>query len=48
MKGLDKLIEEETGLAVNIAENALTAVALGTGVIIDDEDILKKVAITSL
>ncbi len=48
MKGLDKLIEEETGLAVNIAENALTAVALGTGVIIDDEEILKKVAITSL
>ena len=48
MKGFDKLIEEETGLAVNIAENALTAVALGTGVIIDDENMLRKVAITSL
>jgi len=48
MKGIDKRIEEETGLAVNIADDALSAVALGTGVIIDDEDLLKKIAITSL
>ena len=31
LRGLDKLISEETGLPVHIAEDCLTAVALGTG-----------------
>jgi len=31
LKGLDKLIQEETGLPVHLAEDPLTAVALGTG-----------------
>jgi len=48
MKGIDKRVEEETGLAVNVAEDPLSAVANGTGVIIDDEDLLQKIAITSL
>lgn len=48
MKGLDKLLEEETGLAVNIADDPLAAVAMGTGRIIEDEDLLQRIAITSL
>ncbi len=48
MRGMDKLIEEETGLAVNVADDPLGAVALGTGKIIDDEDLLQKIAITSI
>ncbi len=47
MKGIDKLIEEETGLAVNVADDPLAAVALGTGQIIENEELLRKIAITS-
>ena len=31
LRGLDKLIAEETGLPVHIADDPLTAVVLGTG-----------------
>ena len=31
LRGLDKLIAEETGLPVHVAENPVTAVALGVG-----------------
>ncbi|NLF40615.1 rod shape-determining protein [bacterium] len=48
LRGVDKLIEEETGLAVNLADDPLAAVALGTGVIIEDEDLLNKVALTEV
>lgn len=48
MKGIDKLLEEETGLAVNIADDPLCAVALGTGRIIEDEDLLQRIAIISI
>ena len=31
LRGIDKLLGDETGLSVRVAEDSLTAVALGTG-----------------
>lgn len=45
LRGLDKLISEETGLPVHIAEDPITAVALGTGKILDEIRYLKKVVV---
>ncbi len=45
LRGMDKLVEEETGLSVHVADDPLSAVALGTGKIIEDEDLLHKIAI---
>ena len=36
LRGMDRLLAEETGLPVHIAENPLTAVALGVGKGLDD------------
>jgi rod shape-determining protein MreB len=46
LKGMDKLIAEETGLPVHIAEDPLTAVANGTGKVLDEIRYLKKVTVT--
>ena len=46
LRGLDRLLNEETGLPVHIAENPLNTVVMGTGKILDEIDILKKVAIS--
>lgn len=46
LRGIDKLIQEETGLPVHIADDPLTAVALGTGKVLDEIKYLKKVVIT--
>jgi len=43
LKGLDKVISEQTGLPVIVAEEALCCVALGTGRVLDDFDELKHV-----
>ena len=43
LKGLDKLISEETGLPVHIADDPLTAIAIGTGRALSDPKFLKKV-----
>jgi rod shape-determining protein MreB len=45
LKNLDKRIMEETKLPVFIAENPLFGVALGTGKMLSDIDLLRKVAI---
>lgn len=45
LRGLDKLIAEETGLPVHIAEDPLTAVANGTGKILNEIHYLKKVTV---
>lgn len=43
LRGLDRLLAEETGMNVRIAENPLTAVARGTGVLLENLDIYKDV-----
>ncbi len=45
LKNLDKRIRDETGLPVTIAENPLTCVVLGTGKMLHDFDLLRRVAI---
>ena len=39
LKNIDKLISKETGLPVQIAEDPLSCVALGTGKALDQEEI---------
>jgi rod shape-determining protein MreB len=46
LRGLDKLLSEETGLPVHIADEALTAVALGTGKVLTEIKYLKKLTVT--
>jgi len=46
LKGLDKLIMEETSMPVNIAENPLDCVVLGTGKVLDEIETLKKVLLS--
>lgn len=47
LRGLDKLISEETGLPVHVAEDPLTAVAIGTGKVLSEIRYLKKVTVRS-
>ncbi|MFQ3670364.1 MAG: rod shape-determining protein [Verrucomicrobiia bacterium] len=42
LRGLDRLIQEETGLPVHVAEDPLSAVAEGTGKVLQELDFLKK------
>lgn len=44
LSGLDKLISEETGIPVHIAEEPLACVALGTGEIMENSNLRKLVA----
>lgn len=44
MKGLDRLIREETGLPVHVAEDPLSAVAEGTGKALQEISLLKRIA----
>ena len=46
LRGLDKLLSEETGMPVHVAEEALTAVALGTGKVLSELKYLKKLTVT--
>ncbi len=43
LRGLDKLIQSETGIDVHIAENPLDCVALGAGAVLDHVDMLSDV-----
>ncbi len=47
LRGLDKLISEETGLPVHIADDPLTAVALGTGRYLSDINLLKRLSVNN-
>ena len=47
MRDLDVLLRESTGLPVMLAEDPLTAVAMGTGRTLDEISLLKEVAIRS-
>lgn len=46
LRGLDKLITAETGMPVNIANEPLNCVALGTGMVLEQVDKLKSVLIS--
>jgi rod shape-determining protein MreB len=46
LKGLDKLISEETGLPVHVADDPVTAVANGTGKVLNEIKYLKKVTVS--
>src|SRR5262245_15622060 len=43
LRGLEKLLREETSLTINVVEDPLTAVVLGTGKILDDPELFEKV-----
>lgn len=43
LEGLDKLIVAETGMPVNIAENPLDCVAMGTGKALESIEVFKKI-----
>ncbi|MDP2992763.1 MAG: rod shape-determining protein, partial [Deltaproteobacteria bacterium] len=45
LRNLDKLLREETGLPIIIADDPLSSVVLGCGKILDHIDILKEIAI---
>jgi rod shape-determining protein MreB len=45
LKNLDKRIREETGLPVSIAEDPLASVVLGTGRMLTDFKLLRRIAI---
>jgi rod shape-determining protein MreB len=47
LRGIDKLISDETGLACFVADDPLTAVALGTGKILEDPKFLTKISLVS-
>jgi rod shape-determining protein MreB len=42
LRGLDKLIAEQTGLPVHVADDPLSAVAEGTGVVLNELDFLRR------
>ena len=43
LRGLDQLINRETGIDVHVAENPLDCVAVGAGAVLDHLDILSDV-----
>jgi rod shape-determining protein MreB len=45
LRRIDLLIKQETGLPVTIAENPLTAVVTGVGKMLDDLEMLRRIAI---
>jgi len=45
IKGLDTLLKEATGLPITLADDPLSAVALGAGEVLKDPKLLKKVAL---
>jgi rod shape-determining protein MreB len=47
LRGLDELVSHETMMPVYVAEDPLTTVARGTGLVLEELDTLKRVVITS-
>ncbi|MDE0331822.1 MAG: rod shape-determining protein [Nitrospinae bacterium] len=45
LRGIDLLLKEETGLPVTVAEDPLSAVVMGTGKVLDELDLLGKLAV---
>ncbi len=47
LDGIDELIGQETGMPVHIAEQPLDCVVLGTGKVVEELEVLKRVAISA-
>ena len=47
LRGLDHVLRQETQLPVTIADNPLECVVLGAGKVLDEIDLLKRVAIAA-
>ncbi|MFZ2189700.1 MAG: rod shape-determining protein [Candidatus Magasanikiibacteriota bacterium] len=47
LKGIDRIISEATDIPVRIADDPLTSVVRGTGILLEDENLLKEVALPS-
>lgn len=47
LRGFDQMISKQADIPVRIAEDPLTAVARGTGALLDDDALLKEVALPS-
>jgi rod shape-determining protein MreB len=47
LRGLDQVLRDETNLPVAVADEPLACVALGTGKVLDELDLLKKIAIST-
>ncbi|MEK7161323.1 MAG: rod shape-determining protein, partial [Patescibacteria group bacterium] len=47
LRGLDKLVAEASAMPVSVAEDPLTCVARGTGVVVEDLEVLKDVLVPS-
>ena len=46
LRGLDKLLAKETGLPVHVAEDPLSAVALGTGKALEELRFLRRIVVS--
>lgn len=46
LTGIDKLIRDETGLPVQVADDPLSCVVLGSGKALDELDVLREVAVS--
>lgn len=47
LKGLDKIISQSADIPVRIADDPLTAVIRGTGILLEDEQLLKEITLPS-
>jgi len=47
LRGLDKLVSEQTEMPVKLVEDPLTGVVRGTGVVLEDIDALRDVLVTT-
>lgn len=45
LRGLDRLVSEQTGMPVHLADEPLISVAYGTGRVLENIDVLRKVLI---
>ena len=47
LRGLDERLKHETGMPINVAENPLSCVAIGSGKCLEEFEVLKRVLISS-
>ncbi len=47
LRGLDRVISEATSIPVRIADDALTAVVRGTGILLDEPELLREIVLPS-